>query len=228
MKATQAKLVVPDLAWSMAVGGMIGGGIFSTLGVVIAIAGAWLNFAVAGCIVLCAGYSYFKLAEHYGESGGAFIFLRKNDAPQFAGSLFWVLIVGYVLTNAVYAFTFGQHLAHVVELGPWFARTAAIAIIALFVGLNLRGAGEAGGLEVFLVWFKLVGLAGWGLAARNPPLLSQGVPEAGIGAALPRYSWPTRAFSCLPMTATTSPRRIRRSPAPCSRRSWSSRSSTSS
>ncbi|HBG30349.1 MAG TPA: amino acid permease, partial [Gammaproteobacteria bacterium] len=49
------------------------------------------------------------------------------------------------------------------------------------------GAGEAGGVEVFLVWFKLivlVGLAGWGLAAWNPPLLSQGVPEAGIGAAL--------------------------------------------
>ena len=27
--------------WSMAVGGMVGGGIFSTLGVVIAIAGSW-------------------------------------------------------------------------------------------------------------------------------------------------------------------------------------------
>jgi amino acid transporter len=178
-----------NATWSMAVGGMIGGGIFSTLGVVIAIAGAWawLSFAAAGCIALCAGYSYVKLAEYYGEGGGAFTFLRKNHAPQFAGSLSWVLIVGYVLTNAVYAFTFGQYLAHVVDLGPWFARTAAIAIIALFVGLNLRGAGEAGGVEVFLVWFKLivlVGLAGWGLAAWNPPLLSQGVPEAGIGAAL--------------------------------------------
>ena len=178
-----------NATWSMAVGGMIGGGIFSTLGVVIAIAGAWawLSFAAAGCIALCAGYSYVKLAEYYGEGGGAFTFLRKNHAPQFAGSLSWVLIVGYVLTNAVYAFTFGQYLAHVVDLGPWFARTAAIAIIALFVGLNLRGAGEAGGVEVFLVWFKLivlVGLAGWGLAAWRPPLLSQGVPEAGIGAAL--------------------------------------------
>ena len=178
-----------NATWSMAVGGMIGGGIFSTLGVVIAIAGAWawLSFAAAGCIALCAGYSYVKLAEYYGEGGGAFTFLRKNHAPQFAGSLSWVLIVGYVLTNAVYAFTFGQYLAHVVDLGPWFARTAAIAIIALFVGLNLRGAGEAGGVEVFLVWFKLivlVGLAGWGLAAWHPPLLSQGVPEAGIGAAL--------------------------------------------
>ena len=37
-------------AWVLAVGGMIGGGIFSTLGVVIEVAGprAWLSFLVAG------------------------------------------------------------------------------------------------------------------------------------------------------------------------------------
>lgn len=101
-----------NAAWSMAVGGMVGGGIFSTLGVVIGVAGAWawLSFAAAGLIALVAGYSYVKLADHYDEGGGAFIFLREINAEGFAGSLSWVLIVGYVLTNAVYAFTFGQCL----------------------------------------------------------------------------------------------------------------------
>ncbi|MDA3851449.1 MAG: APC family permease [Spirochaetaceae bacterium] len=175
--------------WSMAVGGMVGGGIFSTLGVVVGIAGAWawLSFAAAGLIALAAGYSYVKLAAHYGEGGGAFTFLREINAEGFAGSLSWVLIIGYVLTNAVYAFTFGQYLGYVVGLGPWFPRLAGIAILALFVGLNLRGVDEAGGVEVVLVWFKLVvlvGLAGWGLVLWDPPMLSQGVPDAGIGAAL--------------------------------------------
>lgn len=156
---------------------------------VVGIAGAWawLSFASAGLIALAAGYSYVKLAAYYGEGGGAFTFLRKINAEGFAGSLSWVLIVGYVLTNAVYAFTFGQYLGHVVGLGPWFPRVAAVAIVALFIGLNLRGVGEAGGVEVFLVWFKLaalVGLAGWGLAQWDPPMLSRGVPDAGIGAAL--------------------------------------------
>jgi hypothetical protein len=178
-----------NATWSMAVGGMVGGGIFSTLGVVVGIAGAWawLSFAAAGLIALAAGYSYVNLAIHYDEGGGAFTFLREINAEGFAGSLSWVLIVGYVLTNAVYAFTFGQYLGHVVGLGPWFPRLAGIAIVALFIGLNLRGVGEAGGVEVFLVWFKLVvlvGLAGWGLAQWDPPLLSRGVPDAGIGAAL--------------------------------------------
>jgi len=173
----------------MAVGGMVGGGIFSTLGVVIGIAGpyTWLSFVAAGLIALAAGYSYVKLADSYGEGGGAFTFLRKINAEGFAGSLSWVLIVGYVLTNAVYAFTFGHYLGHVVGLGPWFPRTAAVAIMLLFIGLNLRGVGEAGGVEIILVWFKLavlVGLAGCGLARWNPPMLAQNVPDAGIGAAL--------------------------------------------
>jgi len=172
--------------WSMAVGGMIGGGIFSTLGVVVGIAGplAWLSFVFAGLIAFAAGYSYVKLAVHYGEGGGAFTFLRKVNAEGFAGSLSWVLIIGYVLTNAVYAFTFGQYLGHVTGLGPWFPRLAAVAIMALFIGLNLRGVGEAGGVEVFLVWFKLVvliGLAGWGLYEWKPDMLSHNVPDAGFG-----------------------------------------------
>jgi amino acid transporter len=175
--------------WSMAVGGMIGGGIFSTLGVVVSIAGpwAWLSFLTAGLIALAAGYSYVRLAVYYDEGGGAFTFLREINAEGFAGSLSWVLIVGYVLTNAVYAFTFGQYLGHVVGLGPWFPRFAALIIMALFIAVNLRGVGEAGGVEIFLVWFKLVvllGLAGWGLAQWQPAMLSEGVPNAGISAAL--------------------------------------------
>lgn len=168
---------------------MIGGGIFSTLGVVVGRAGAlaWLSFTVAGLIALAAGYSYVQLAARHGEGGGAFTFLREIKAFEFAGSLSWVLIVGYVLTNAVYAFTFGQYLGHVVGLGQWFPRATGVAVMVAFIGLNLRGAGQAGAVEVVLVWFKLaalVGLAGWGLARWNPPLLSEGVPDAGIVTAL--------------------------------------------
>jgi amino acid transporter len=188
MNSSRSKLGFQS-TWSMSVGGMVGGGIFSTLGVVVAIAGswAWLSFVCAGLVALAAGYSYVKLADYYGEGGGAFTFLREINAKGFAGSLSWVLVVGYVLTNAVYAFTFGQYLGHVVGVGPWFARACAVAIMAVFVGLNLQGVGEAGGVEIFLVWFKLavlVGLASWGLAQWNPPMLSRGVADAGIGGAL--------------------------------------------
>ena len=173
----------------MAVGGMIGGGIFSTLGVVIEVAGsrAWLSFLVAGVISLAAGYSYANLARYYHEGGGAFTYLRKVDKAGFAASLSWILIVGYVLTNAVYAFTFGQYLSYVLDLGPVFARLFAIAIMSAFIVLNLKGVAEAGWVETFLVWFKLVvllGLAAWGLAQWQPDMLSQGIEDIGVGAAI--------------------------------------------
>lgn len=73
-----------------------------------------------------------------------------------------------------------------VELGQCFPRAAGVAIMVLFTGLNLRGVGEAGSVEIVLVSFKLdvlVDLSGWGPASWNPPMLSCGVPESGLGAA---------------------------------------------
>lgn len=188
MAASETKLGF-QATWSMAVGGMVGGGIFSTLGVVIGISGrlAWLSFLVAGVIALLAGYSYTKLAKRYGEGGGAFTFLREIHHEGFAGSLAWVLIFGYVLTNSVYAFTFGEYLNHVLPLGPAGVRVAAVAILLVFLGVNLLGTGEAGGVEIFLVWFKLavlLGLAAFGLSRWDPSLLSRGVPNANIGTAM--------------------------------------------
>jgi len=173
----------------MAVGGMVGGGIFATLGVVISVAGhlAWLSFVAAGMVALLSGYSYSKLADKYGEGGGAFTFLRKIHKDGFAGSLSWILILGYILTNSVYAYTFGTYLAHVFNFGPWFPRAAALAILALFVGINLRGVGESSGAEIFLVWFKLVvlvGLACFGIFNWDSGQLSAGIPDSSISAAI--------------------------------------------
>ena len=69
-----------NATWSMAVGGMVGGGIFSTLGVVVGIAGAWawLSFAAAGLIALTAGYSYVKLSAYYGEGAERSLFSARS------------------------------------------------------------------------------------------------------------------------------------------------------
>jgi hypothetical protein len=53
-----------------------------------------------------------------------------------------------------------------------------VGILSVFVAVNLRGAGEAGGVEIGLVWFKLLillGLAAVGLSRWAPDLLSRGV-----------------------------------------------------
>jgi amino acid transporter len=151
-----------NATWSMAVGGMIGGGIFSVLGVVVSIAGAWawLSFLLGGAIALLTSLSYVKLAELHGERAGAFTFFRKPHLRRIAGGVSWVLILGYILTISVYAFTFGNYLGEVAHLNPLMIRVAAGLILSALVVVNLMGVGEASWLEIFAVWGKLVVLVG--------------------------------------------------------------------
>ncbi len=54
-----------NATFSMAVGGMIGDGIFSVLGVVVDIAGswAWASFVLGGAVAFVTSLSYIRLAE---------------------------------------------------------------------------------------------------------------------------------------------------------------------
>jgi amino acid transporter len=169
-----------NATWSMAVGGMVGGGIFSVLGVIISIAGqwAWLSFVLAGLIALISALSYSQLSIKYKKSGGAFTFLNEINHQGIAGSLSWVLILGYILTISVYAFTFGHYVAHVFNLGRWFPRVLAFAIIAALALVNLRGVGDSSRVEIITVWgklFVLLGLSIFGIVQWNPEELTAGI-----------------------------------------------------
>lgn len=176
--------------WAMAVGGMVGGGIFSVLGVVIEMAGAWawLSFVLAGVIALATGYSYVALARKFEEGGGAFTYLREIDHEAMAGSLSWVLLIGYVLTISVYAFTFGHYLAAVIGSAAWISRVAAVTIVVVLIGVNLLGVGEASWIEIVTVWGKLIvllGLATIGLWHFHPEAIHYANADpGGLGGAL--------------------------------------------
>lgn len=183
-----------NAAWSMAVGGMIGGGIFATLGVVIAVAGklAWLSFVIGGVIALATGYSYTRLTQEFDCAGGAFAFLRRLGAERTARITVWALMLGYTLTVSVYAFTFGAYLGHALGGPSWLPQAAALAAIAVLAGVNLMGVGESSTVEIVAVWGKLaillalalIGLAHWaperlGAAASS----GSGITGAIVGAA---------------------------------------------
>ncbi len=169
-----------NATWSMAVGGMIGGGIFSVLGVVIQKSGAWawLSFTLSGVIALLSAHSYNQLSLKYQESGGAFTFLREINHKGFAGSLSWVLVFGYVLTISVYAFTFGEYIAHVFNTGGWLPRVLSAVVIGTLVFVNTFGARNTSKLEIVTVYGKLIvllGLSAIGLYVWSPEMLTQGI-----------------------------------------------------
>jgi len=183
-----------NAAWSMAVGGMIGGGIFATLGVVIAVAGklAWLSFVIGGLIALATGYSYARLTQDFDCAGGAFAFLRRVGAERAARVTVWALMLGYTLTVSVYAFTFGAYLAHAVGGPSWLPQVAALLAIFVLAGVNLKGVGESATVEIVAVWGKLAilfGLAFIGLLRWAPERMAaadssgSGISGAIVGAA---------------------------------------------
>ncbi len=152
-------------AWAMAVGGMIGGGIFSTLGIVISVAGqwAWLSFLIGGVIAFASGQSYSALTRQLDQPGGSYSYLRAMSHPTAARFVVWLLIMGYTLTVSVYAVTLGAYAANAFGASGFGATAAALAAIAILAGVNLRGATESTMLELVAVWGKLAILLGLAL-----------------------------------------------------------------
>ena len=177
---------------AMAVGGMIGGGIFSVLGVAITLAGhlAFGCFVIGGVLAALTAHSYAGLTARVGRSGGPFAALRDEGHAALGGWLLWLLVYGYMVAMAVYSFTFGRYAADALGGGLWAARACSIAVVAGFLALNLRGVHLSSLTEDLVVTTKLVVLAGIGViglaqfsAERLAPLVQHGWGGLFLGAA---------------------------------------------
>ncbi len=183
----------PVRVWALAAGGMVGGGIYIALGVVIAVAAqwSWLSFAIAGIIAVTTTYSYASLANHFEGSGGAFDFLENMNREGTAGSLSWLLIIGYTLTIAVYAFAFGHYVSYAFGGGPMVIRVLALVAGFALIGLNLVGIGKMTAVEVVIVTTNLlallvlgvIGLCQWDSTELVAGISPRGIWAAPIGAA---------------------------------------------
>ncbi len=178
---------------AMAIGGMVGGGIFSVLGLTVDLAGhlAFAAFLLGGAVAGLTARAYARLALHSGRSGGPFAYLREEGHPESAAWVAWLLILGYVFALAVYAFTFGHYLANALGAPENVARLASVGVLAAFVGVNLRGVAASGLTEDLVVAVKLLVLAGIavvGLAAfgtgRLAPLDNKGIGGVFLGASV--------------------------------------------
>lgn len=170
-------------AWSMAVGGMIGGGMFATLGLMLQIAGpsAWFSFILAGVVAFATARSYAALTIRSGQGGGLYRFLIDAGRKRQAGAVALLLTAAYVLSMAVYAYTFGAYVGKVVPGLEWLPGALAAGSIIVVLALNLAGAAQASLAEILAVAIKLAGLAAlvaFGLARfEMEPFL----PRGGIG-----------------------------------------------
>ncbi|HMT10356.1 MAG TPA: APC family permease [Ignavibacteria bacterium] len=167
-------------AISIGIGGMIGAGIFSILGVVAQASGAamWLSFLIGGVVALFSTYSYAKLGAKFPSAGGAVEFLIKGwGSGTVSGGLNLFMWIGYVIAIALYAQGFASYALTFFSAAPSPVMTKAVAsgAVILFTIINMLGAGDVGKAETFIVAVKvsiLVLFAGAGLFFIEPSNLA--------------------------------------------------------
>jgi len=182
---------------AIGVGGMIGGGIFSVLGIAVGLAGhaAPLSFVIDMLIALTAGYSYVRLALTFRDDGSSYTYLLRAwpEKPWIAGIEGWIIAVGYVGTLALYSYTFGAYGADLLGStgsGPvriWLS----LGVLLFFMVVNLEGVRSAGVTEDLIVYTKIIILglfAVIGLTQVDPsrffPVFNQGISGLFLGAAV--------------------------------------------
>lgn len=188
-KSKNESKLKPLSVWALAAGGMVGGGIYTVLGVVVAVSAqwTWLAFVITGLIAIPSAYSYVFLTNKFHEKGGAFIFLEKVNDKKMAGNLSWLLIMGYILTISVYAYAFGHYLSFAFHGNPVLMRILAAGIVVALIFLNLAGVGKLTNVEIIIVSVNLLillALGIYGIINWNPAQLTAGIHPRPIWSGL--------------------------------------------
>ena len=106
-----------------------------------ALGAAPLALALAGLVFFCTVLTYTELASAIQEPGGSCAFARRafNDVVSFIDG--WALLLDYIVTIAISAYTIGPYLAHffpglqsAVGYGPF-----AVVVIGILLVINLLG-----------------------------------------------------------------------------------------
>lgn len=147
-------------AIAIGIGGMIGAGIFSILGVVAEAAGPamWISFLIGGIIALFSTYSYAKLGATYPSAGGPVEFLVQGwGKGTLSGGINIFMWLGYIISIALYAQGFAAYFMTFFTTTPseHYLKLVAASIVILFTAINFLGARSVGNTELFIVIVKV-------------------------------------------------------------------------
>ena len=147
---------------AIALGGMVGGGIFTILGISVAMIGNLTPLAIliGGLIASLAAYSYVKLGVYYKDEGATYSFYKFTypDSKFAASAIGWLVIFGYISTLALYAYTFSAYVISVTEYAEniWVRKGLAILVITIFTVINITSVKGMGKIEDLMVYSKLI------------------------------------------------------------------------
>ncbi|MDQ3835459.1 MAG: amino acid permease, partial [Thermoproteota archaeon] len=141
------------------IAGMIGGAIFVLTGPAIGLAGSGviLAFLINATITLFTAMAYAELGSAMPEAGGGYLWIREGLPRPNAFISGWMAWLAHIIAGSLYAVGFGAffyqllgpNVAGVLPDQPLFGlipvdKLIAVASIAAFTYINIKGASETG------------------------------------------------------------------------------------
>lgn len=166
-------------AVSIAVGTMIGAGIFSILGVGAQIChnNLYIAFSLAALVSLSVAYSYAKLGSVYISNAGPIEFIIRGVGDNaVTGTLSILMWFSYVISISLFAKAFAGYFLALfnIPVKPVYLSFIEIFIVSFFTVLNFFGSKAVGKAEFWIVLIKLAVLLTFvvlGVWSINPEFL---------------------------------------------------------
>ncbi len=156
MKKLERSLSLPFVI-AIAVGGMLGSGIFVLPGLAAAKTGpsVWLAYLLAAICVLPAALSQAELATSMPTSGGAYVYTERTFGPMFGTISGIGLWLSLLLKSSFALVGFGAYL---LVLAAVPLKATALSFLGLIMILNIVGAKKVGKVQLAVVTLSVLGL----------------------------------------------------------------------
>lgn len=148
-------------ATAIGVGGMMGAGLYTLLGLAANFAGVWLpvSFLIGGIVAAFSVYSYSKLGMKYPDRGGAAKFLLKEFGDGLlAGGMNVFQYIGWIIAMALYATGFAEYACQLLgkSSSGWLGKAISIGIVIVVVAINIMGSKQVARAQTAIIAFELL------------------------------------------------------------------------
>jgi basic amino acid/polyamine antiporter, APA family len=208
----------PWQAAALVVGTIIGTGVFlktatmtQVLGSMGAVLAAWV---IAGILSYAGALSYAELCARIPSTGGEYAILRESwgSLPAFlyGWTRLWIGSPGTIAAYAVGSATFLGGVVPLATIVPGGEKTAAVALIVLFTGLNCLEVAFGAAVQTFLTALKvllIVTMIGGIVLFSDPShgaapsTIAEGTGGSAFGLALIAALWAYDGWNNLPMVS---------------------------
>jgi APA family basic amino acid/polyamine antiporter len=178
-------------AFAIAVGIVVGAGIFRTPSLVAGAAaseavflGAWL---VGGLLSIVGALCYSELASTYPQAGGDYNYLKRAFGARVAFLYAWArLAVIQTGSIALLAYVAGDYLAQLLDFGAWSAPAYAASAVIALTAINWIGVRQGTATQNWLTAVEIGGLvaiilAGLLFTPETPRIASSGADGNAYG-----------------------------------------------